>query len=82
MTVYALKINGLSNPIGYLVENPVLSWKIRDAIGKTQADAKIEVAVDAGFDHILWKTEGAIVSPTRIIIGRSQNGLASDRRSV
>ena len=59
MTVYALKINGLSNPIGYLLETPVLSWKIRDAIGKTQTNAKIEVAVDAEFDHILWKTEGA-----------------------
>lgn len=61
MTVYALRINGLSNPIGYLLETPVLSWKIRDSIGKSQADAKIEVAVDAGFNRILWKTEGAVL---------------------
>lgn len=58
MTIYAVKINGMTNPMGQLLENPEISWKIRDASGKEQTWAKVELAADEAFSAILWKTEG------------------------
>lgn len=43
MRLYAIKINGLTNPIGYDLNPPVVSWKVRDAAGKTQKQVTVQV---------------------------------------
>ncbi|MFA9376369.1 MAG: family 78 glycoside hydrolase catalytic domain [Lachnotalea sp.] len=55
MNIYDLKVNHLSNPLGYRMEHTVFSWKVKDAKGKTQTEARIQIAskedmTDAIFD--------------------------------
>lgn len=61
MELYAMKVNGLSDPIGYLLDPPVLSWKIRGAKGSVQTSARIDVSADKTFGCILWKISGTEV---------------------
>lgn len=43
MELVALKINGLTNPVGFLFDRVSLSWKVRGAAGKRQKSASIRV---------------------------------------
>lgn len=45
MQVYDCKVNHLVNPLGYRIEEPVFSWKVREAAGKKQKAARILVSV-------------------------------------
>ncbi len=46
MTIYAMKIYGMDNPMGQLLEGLEVSWKAHDTTGKRQTWAKVEVATD------------------------------------
>lgn len=57
MELYAIKINGYENPIGFLLEKPILSWKVRGASGSVQRSACVEVS-DDGFSSVCWTLRG------------------------
>lgn len=56
MQIYDCKVNHLTNPLGFRMTRTVFSWKVKDAIGKQQAEARIQVAADAEMTQILNDT--------------------------
>lgn len=62
MELYALKINGLNNPVGYRFDSVTVSWKVRNAGGKKQRNARVEVSEQENFETILFCREGAALS--------------------
>lgn len=59
MKVSHIRINGIENPIGYLMEQISLSWKVTETKATTQRNAKIQVSKEFGFENILYEKEGA-----------------------
>jgi alpha-L-rhamnosidase len=62
MEIYAVKINGLCNPLGYDTTHAVLSWKVRGAQGKKQHNAAICVSLEPDMKELLWNKEGNLNS--------------------
>lgn len=54
MIITDLRTNHLTNPLGYHLERPVLSWIVEEASGKKQAWARIEVALDPDFQQLVY----------------------------
>lgn len=52
MEIYSCKVNHLENPLGFEMEETVFSWKVKNARGKKQTEARIQVAQDANFAHM------------------------------
>lgn len=52
MEIYACKVNHLKNPLGFAMEDAVFSWKVRNARGKKQKAARIQVALDEAFSQM------------------------------
>ncbi len=46
MKIYDMKVNHLTNPLGFRMTRTVFSWKVAEAIGKYQTEARIQVAAD------------------------------------
>lgn len=62
MEIYAVKINGLDNPIGFDYDVLLCSWKVRESTGKKQLSAKIQVALDKNIKKVVWEKEGSLNS--------------------
>ena len=62
MELYALKINGLNNPVGYRFDSTTVSWKVRNASGKRQRNARVEVSEQEDFGTLLFCREGVELS--------------------
>lgn len=62
MKIYSVKINGLTNPIGYDFDTLFCSWKVEGSNGKKQAKARIEISKSANFCELVWAKEGALSS--------------------
>ena len=62
MELYALKINGLNDPIGYCFDTVTVSWKVKNASGKKQRNARVEVSQQEDFSSLLVCREGAELS--------------------
>ena len=43
MQIYDCKVNHLVNPLGYRIGQPTFSWKVREAKGKRQREARIVI---------------------------------------
>ena len=56
MEIYACKVNHLKNPLGFDMTDTVFSWKVRNAKGKKQSAARIQVALDEAFTQIAADT--------------------------
>ena len=56
MQIYDCKVNHLTNPLGFRMTRTVFSWKVKDAIGKQQTEARIQVAADEEMTRILNDT--------------------------
>ncbi len=54
MRLYDLKVNHLTNPLGFRMERAVFSWKVADAQGKRQQAARVCVASDEKMQEILF----------------------------
>lgn len=54
MRIYDTKINHLENPLGFRMTRTVFSWKVADAEGKSQIWARIRVAADEAFTHMIY----------------------------
>lgn len=56
MIIYGCKINHLTNPLGFRMTRTVFSWKVKEALGKRQIEARIQVARDHGMKAIIADT--------------------------
>lgn len=54
MQIYDMKVNHLTNPLGFRMPRTVFSWKVREAEGKRQEAARIQIAADEGMQEILF----------------------------
>lgn len=62
MIIYDLKINGLVNPVGFLYDSLICSYKVKETEGKKQLDAKIEVSAREDFQTVLYVKEGGDIN--------------------
>lgn len=56
MKIYDCKVNHLTNPLGYLMNRTVFSWKVKDALGKRQKEARIKVSLDENMNDSIYDT--------------------------
>lgn len=54
MQIYDVKINHLTNPLGYQMTRTVFSWKVKESAGISQTSARIMIAADQDMQHILF----------------------------
>ncbi len=54
MQIYDMKVNHLANPLGFRMPRTVFSWKVKEAEGKRQEAARLQVAADEGMGEILF----------------------------
>ncbi len=54
MKITNLKINHISNPLGYWYRTLSASWKVEEAKGQKQKYARILVALDESFETLVW----------------------------
>lgn len=58
MRIENIKINGMRNPMGYLMESIRVSFVVKDSKGKRAECIKVEVSDRKDFSQILCKAEG------------------------
>lgn len=56
MRIYDMKVNHLKNPMGFCMTRTVFSWKVTEAEGKNQTEARLCVASDPGLKELLLDT--------------------------
>lgn len=54
MTITEMRTNHLLNPLGFQLDQPVLSWTVKDCAGKKQEAAQVQVSLDEAFTEIVW----------------------------
>lgn len=54
MKIYDMKVNHLRNPLGFDMKRAVFSWKVKEALGKRQKDARVIVAADPQMKELLY----------------------------
>lgn len=54
MQIYDMKVNHLTNPLGFRMTRTVFSWKVKNAEGKKQEAARLQIAADEGMQQILF----------------------------
>lgn len=59
MKITNLKINGVTNPVGFSYDKVLCSWKTIDTKAKLQKDAKIEVSLTEDFSSVMYSTSGS-----------------------
>lgn len=58
MKITDLKINGVTNPVGFAYEKILCSWKVTDTTAKKQQEAVIEVSRKADFKELEYTAFG------------------------
>lgn len=58
MRIENIKINGMKNPMGYLMENIRVSFVVKDSKGKHAECVKVEISDQEDFSRILCTIEG------------------------
>jgi len=58
MEIYELKINGISEPLGFELPWVSVSWKVRNTNSRRASKSALTVAADADFTEILIKKKG------------------------
>ena len=54
MQITRLKVNHITNPIGFELGQPVFSYLVKESTGKSQKAARIRVAKDAAMEQIVF----------------------------
>ena len=54
MQIYDMKVNHLANPLGFRMPRTVFSWKVKEAEGKRQEAARLQIGADEGMQEILF----------------------------
>lgn len=58
MRIEDIKINGITNPVGFELDHLKVSWKVRESISKKAKNILIEVSKKADFSECIWKKDG------------------------
>lgn len=53
MKIYSMKVNHLNNPLGFRMPRTVFSWKVGEAEGTRQTEARIQVGTDPQLKNVL-----------------------------
>lgn len=59
MEIYAVRINGYENPIGFDLKPLICSWKVRDSMGSHMIWGKIKVALDEAMNTVIYEKTGS-----------------------
>lgn len=59
MKIEDIKINGITDPVGFGLDHLKLSWKVRESISKRAENVRIEVSKKADFSELIWEKQGA-----------------------
>ena len=54
MKIYDMKVNHLTSPLGFRMKRTVFSWKVSEASGRHQKDARIVVAADPEMQNVVY----------------------------
>ena len=54
MKISKLRVNHLTNPLGFKIERPVFSYLVTDAAGQSQASGRIRIATDMTMSDIVY----------------------------
>ncbi|MGN0802734.1 MAG: family 78 glycoside hydrolase catalytic domain, partial [Candidatus Faecivicinus sp.] len=54
MKIRNLRTNHLTNPLGYAIDRPLLTWTAESATGKKQQSARIQISSNDAFDPCLY----------------------------
>ncbi len=68
MELYSVRINGLPNPLGFDLDVPVCSWKVRSAMGERQTAAAIRVASDPDMSRVVYEKSGEDLDSTGAVL--------------
>ncbi len=68
MKITQLKINGITDPVGYTLDKVICSWKVEETESREQSDAKIQVSSTEDFSEILWEKKGKDLDRTGTVI--------------
>ncbi len=58
MKISKVKINGMSNPVGYAFENLRIAWIVEDTAASSVTHSKIEISAAESFQSVLYCKEG------------------------
>jgi alpha-L-rhamnosidase len=54
MQIYDAKVNHMTNPLGFYMDQVSFSWKVKDVAGKKQQSARIRVAKDEALTELCY----------------------------
>ncbi len=54
MKITHLKTNHITNPLGFALEKPALSWIVEDTCDKVQAAAQVRISLDGNFKQVIF----------------------------
>ena len=67
MNLYAIKINGLNNPVGFDYEQLLCSWKVKKSCGHSQKWTRIAVSLDKTMTSIIYEKKGVLNSVGEVL---------------
>ncbi len=59
MRIDDIKVNGITNPVGFSLDHIKLSWKVRDSISERAANVTITVSTAEDFSDCIWEKSAA-----------------------
>ncbi|WP_130836509.1 alpha-L-rhamnosidase [Lachnoclostridium sp. Marseille-P6806] len=68
MKITQMKINGIEQPVGYLLEGIRASWKVTDTVSKKAVYVGLSVSADPDFRELLFHAEKDAVSSIETVI--------------
>lgn len=68
MIIREVKINGITNPVGFDLNSVRISWKVDKCSAKYQKYVRIEVSEHESFDQVIYELEGENLDSTGQII--------------
>lgn len=68
MKIVHMRTDHIENPIGYFMKYPSVSWKIEAAKGSKAQQERIQVAVDAQMNNIIYDTAGQEVDSSGTLL--------------
>ena len=69
MRIEDIKINGITNPVGFELDHPKVSWKVRESVSKRAKNVLIEVSKKADFSEksrgLIWTVQDRLLQLAR-----------------
>lgn len=62
MRIYSMKVNGLSEPVGFAYDRVLVSWKVEDTDARSLVNATVEVSENENFENIILSQSGILDS--------------------